>query len=201
MEGIGNIDEHIPDDRRAFIVVGLVLDGQANPGHQLGEGAQPLQWEIHLARHDVQRQEDVLQHRCRDAYQASCKDCPVLSEEVPHMLVCPAMEQVHEGEEDADSCIYIIRPPLILDLSVDFEMLWCRSLRSQWHHAFERLTLVNGDFFAVPSRHILAVTCALSSIGIDFDALVVVLLVITSPPVLMPQKGNSKHLAQRLLLP
>ena len=199
MAGVSNVNKHIADEGGSLIVVGLVLNGEADPGHELCDGAKALQGEVHLAWHDVQGEEDVLQDRSGDADQAGGEHGPVLCEEVAHVLVGPTMKQMHEGQEDADPCVHIIRPPLVLDLSVHFEVLRRRALCSKRHHALEGLALIDCYLFAVPSRHVSAMTSALLSICVDVHALVVV--VTGSPAVLVPQEWDSKHLPQRLLLP
>mmetsp|Transcript_91930 Transcript_91930/g.264495 ORF Transcript_91930/g.264495 Transcript_91930/m.264495 type:complete len:308 (+) Transcript_91930:1216-2139(+) len=118
------------------------------------------------------------------------------------LLVRPAMDQVHEGEEDAQARVDVIGEPLLLDLAVSLEVLRRRAAGVQGHHGTDGLRgvgVVDGLLLLVPGGHIVAVAGAPGRVAVDLAVLVVAAL-LALPGLVVAREGHAEDLLQRLLL-
>mmetsp|Transcript_102421 Transcript_102421/g.184742 ORF Transcript_102421/g.184742 Transcript_102421/m.184742 type:complete len:323 (-) Transcript_102421:68-1036(-) len=155
-----------------------------------------MQWNSHLAGHDIQREDDLLQdekwyHHCAAHKESSC-----LGQLVSKHHEAPAMAQVHEGKEDAQAGVHVIWPPLVLDLTVDFEVLRRGALGSQRHHGLESLTLIDGLLLQKPSRDVVPVASAAKCIGVH----VLVVAAGALALAVVAEERDAENLPQWLLL-
>mmetsp|Transcript_74540 Transcript_74540/g.188444 ORF Transcript_74540/g.188444 Transcript_74540/m.188444 type:complete len:326 (-) Transcript_74540:318-1295(-) len=200
VDGIGDVDQDEAHGLGLHGVPALVLDRSSEVREPEGEGPQSVDREA--LRDDVQGENDLLQHEHGEYDDGAREERAGLLELMADLHVRPAVRQVHESEEDAQACIHVVREPLHLELTVSFEVLWCRATGVQRHHGADRLDgvhVVDRLLLAVPSWDVISVARPRLGGIVNVDIFVVASAVVPGL-ALMPGEGNTEDFLQRLLL-
>mmetsp|Transcript_76401 Transcript_76401/g.123563 ORF Transcript_76401/g.123563 Transcript_76401/m.123563 type:complete len:468 (+) Transcript_76401:992-2395(+) len=192
LAGVGEVHQDVADGRDVGVVVAPVLDARGRVRKELGEGAHSLPWNANLVGHDVQRQDDLLENEKWDHHGAAHEEGACLCHLVGQHHEAPAVGQVHEGQEDAQAGVDVVRPPLVLDLAVDLEVLGRGALSSEGHHRLEALTLVDALLLAEPSRDVVPMACTAQRVRVRHTVRVEAS---TTVLACMAEERHAEHLA------
>mmetsp|Transcript_133149 Transcript_133149/g.425786 ORF Transcript_133149/g.425786 Transcript_133149/m.425786 type:complete len:245 (-) Transcript_133149:541-1275(-) len=200
VDGVGAVHEHEADGLHVRIVPTDVLTDGAEVGEPQAEGAEAM--DRNGAGHDVQREDDILEHEHGQHHDRTCERCTDLLEQVADLQVGPAVRQVHESQEDANARIDVVGDPLHLHLAVRLEVLRDVAAGGQGHHGLHRIDgahIVDGLLLAVPCRHVVAVARPPPRRVVNVQGLVVAAGLLWAL-ALVAREGHAEDLREGLLL-
>mmetsp|Transcript_39965 Transcript_39965/g.124531 ORF Transcript_39965/g.124531 Transcript_39965/m.124531 type:complete len:554 (-) Transcript_39965:583-2244(-) len=173
VDGIRDVDKDEGQHHTGGRVPALVLKDGSNVREPHGERTEALDGDITLVGDDVKREDDLLEDGHGEDHTTSGKDGAGLRHVVADLHVRPAVRQVHEGQEDAQTGVDVVRPPLVLDLAVDLEVLRRRAPGVPGQHGLHRLVVVDGLLLAVPRGHVVSMASAALRVRVQLHVLVV----------------------------
>mmetsp|Transcript_23774 Transcript_23774/g.67661 ORF Transcript_23774/g.67661 Transcript_23774/m.67661 type:complete len:681 (-) Transcript_23774:3-2045(-) len=200
VDGVGNVDKHEADGLSLLGEPTLVFDGSGEVGEPEPERAQAVDGEA--GGDDVEREDHLLQNEHRQHHEAASEQGAVLLKLMPDLQVRPAVRQVHEGQENAEAGVDVVREPLVLDLPVGLEVLRRGPPSVEGQHGTDglhRVDIVHGLLLLIPCWHVVAVARALLGGVVHRHALVEAALLAWAR-LAVPRKGHAEDLLQRLLL-
>mmetsp|Transcript_45439 Transcript_45439/g.98090 ORF Transcript_45439/g.98090 Transcript_45439/m.98090 type:complete len:434 (-) Transcript_45439:760-2061(-) len=173
VDGVADVHQDETDALAAGVEPALVLDEGGEVGEPEAEGTNAV--DRHAPGDDVEGEDDLLEDEHGEHDDGACPHRAHFLEEVADLEVGPAVDQVHEGEEDGEAGVDVIGEPLHLELTVGLEVLGGIALSRQWHHRLDRLgspPVVDGLLLLVPGGDVVAVASACLGLVIDVEVLV-----------------------------
>mmetsp|Transcript_55724 Transcript_55724/g.143583 ORF Transcript_55724/g.143583 Transcript_55724/m.143583 type:complete len:693 (-) Transcript_55724:8-2086(-) len=204
------VHEHEAEGLGPRGVPALVLDGGGEVGEPRRERPDADGPGLPRVRDDVERQDQVLQDAHHQGDAGGGEERARLREVVAQLVVDPVVEQVHERQEEAQARVDVVRPPVVLHLAVELEVLRRLAMGTERHlrGVVEGLPALAGRdllLLAVPGRHVVAVARAGLRLVLDAHRVRAVLVLVVAAPVatllsLVSPERDAEGLLEGLLL-
>mmetsp|Transcript_28322 Transcript_28322/g.74945 ORF Transcript_28322/g.74945 Transcript_28322/m.74945 type:complete len:801 (+) Transcript_28322:500-2902(+) len=213
VDAVAAEDQEEAERLEGGIVPTAVLDGggeQGEPGRDRADADRPS---LPGVGDDVERQNQVLEGENHQGDAAGGEEGAGLLELMAQLVVHPVVEQVLERQEEAQAGVDVVRPPVVLHLAVDLEVLRAVGLargreghRGAAQHGLVLDAVLDLLLLAVPGGDVEAVAGAGLSRSLHGhlvgSALVLVeaALGVARALALVRPEGDAEGLAQGLLL-
>mmetsp|Transcript_21294 Transcript_21294/g.38887 ORF Transcript_21294/g.38887 Transcript_21294/m.38887 type:complete len:261 (+) Transcript_21294:1659-2441(+) len=159
-----------------------------------------MNWQLILLWDDIQREDNHLRHPAAEHNATGWPQRSSLNEVVSNLEIGPSMKHVQVCQGHADAAVYIIRPPLVLKLAINLEVLWSSATSSIGHHGLERISSVDKLLPPVPRRHVVAMPGPVSCLLLDSQLGIFIEGPITSVVGMPLQERHAEHLKLGLAL-